>query len=294
MRKFKEPLSPDVMVNLSRKSFSEETMKKVVWVRNMYNDWRKFRNESIVLQSVQCDLENVGSFSKEELLGALCKFITEVKKVDGSDFPPRTLYDIIICVQFWLESNGINWRLVSDGDFQDLKFTLDNPMKECAACGLGNKVRKAEILTFTDEDLLWSLGLLGCHTPQVLSNTVVFMLGLTCALRAGKEHSSLRSIPFRSQFQVLHDSSGNMYIRYTEDIGLKTNKGGLKHRNVDSKVVDVYPVSNVECCPVRIFMFYLSKLPRNCVTEALYLQPRKRFTAKSWYLDKPVGGEHFA
>ena len=239
-RKFKEPLSPDVMMSMSRKSFSDETMKKVMWIRNMFSDWRQFRNQSPVLQNVECDIECIGSFSKEELCGVLCKFITEVKKVDGTDFPPRTLYDIIICMQFWLESNGINWRLVSDGDLQDLKFTLDNLMKQRAASGVGNNVRKAEILTFTDEDLLWSLGLLGCHSPQVLSNTVLFMLGLTCALRAGKEHHSLRSIPFRSQFQVMHDSGGHTYLRYTEDVGLKTNKGGLKHRNVDSKVVDVY------------------------------------------------------
>ena len=36
-------------------------------------------------------------------------------------------------------------------------------------------------------------------------------------------------------------------------------------------------------------MKYLSMLPKHRVTEALYLQPRKKFTARSWYLDKPVG-----
>ena len=87
----------------------------------------------------------------------------------------------------------------------------------------------------------------------------------------------------------MNDSRGNLYLRYTEDVGLKTNKGGLKHRNVESKVVDVHCISDVSRCPVRIFMKYLSMLPKNRVTEALYLQPRKKFTSKMWYLDKPIG-----
>ena len=88
----------------------------------------------------------------------------------------------MICLQFWLESNSLNWRLISDEEFKSVKFTLDNVMKERAANGIGSEVRKAQVLTFTDEDVLWSLGLLGCHNPQVLVNTVAFLLGLTCAL----------------------------------------------------------------------------------------------------------------
>ena len=137
--------------------------------------------------------------------------------------------------------------------------------------------------------MLWSLGLLGVHSPQALLDTIVFQLGLNCALCAGKEHRSLQSIGIRSQFEFRHDSTGNLYLHYSEDLGLKTNKGGLKHRNVEAKVVDVYCISNIDRCPVRIFMKYISMLPQHRVTEALYLQPLKKFTQKSWYLDKPVG-----
>ena len=202
--------------------------------------------------------------------------------MDASDFPSRTLYDIVICLQFWLESNGLNWRLISDGDFKDLKFTLDNLMKQRASSGVVGAVKQAKVLTFMDEDLLWNQGLLGVHNPQVLLNTVVFQLGLTCSLRAGKEHRTLRSILFKSQFQFLYDSDGQMFFRYTEDLGLKTNKGGLKHRSVDCKVVVVYCVSN-------ILNKYMSLLPKHRNCQALYLQPKKKFTDKMWYLDKPVG-----
>ena len=222
-------------------------------------------------------------------MDALCRFLTEVKKLDGSEFPARTMYDIVICLQFWLETKGLQWKLLNDQDFQQVRFTLDNVMKEHVANRVGGKVRKAEVLNFSEEDLFWSLGLLGYHSPEALLHSVVFTLGLNCSLCAGKEHRSLRSIPFNSQFQFKTDSSGITFIRYTEDFGLKTNKGGIKQRNVDVKSVDVYPNGLPECCPVKIITTYLSRLPQNRKCPAFYLQPKKHFKQGDWYLDRPVG-----
>ena len=263
-------------------------MKKVNWVKKMYKDWRIYRH-SLGLEYISCDLENVTSITKESLIFALTRFITEVKKVDGSDFPARTLYDIIICVQFHLESLGYTWKLISEDAFTEVKFTLDNIMKRCTAEGVGVSVCKAQVLSFTDEDLLWLLGLMGVHSPEALLNAVVYTVGMYCALRAGKEHRVLRSPPFKSQFEFLNDSESKTFIRYSKDLGLKTNKGGLKHRKIDSKVVDIYQIDDSVRCPVHIIQTYLSKLPkvRNC--EAFYLQPKHKYTLKSWYLDRPVG-----
>ena len=58
---------------------------------------------------------------------------------------------------------------------------------------------------------------------------------------------------------------GKLFIRYTEDIGLKTNKGGLKHRKVDPKIVDVYQLDSIEHCPVRIVLWI------NCLETAIVM-----------------------
>ena len=81
----------------------------------------------------------------------------------------------------------------------------------------------------------------------------------------------------------------NMFLRYTEDLGLKTNKGGLKHRKTEPKVVNVYQLDSTDRCPVRILLFYLNKLPKNRTCQALYLQPKKKFSPHCWYFNKPVG-----
>ena len=274
---------------LSRKKFSDETMKKVHWVRRMYVDWCNFRNSQDDLQSYECDIENVNSITKENLSHALCRFITEVKKLDGSDCPSRTMYDIVICMQFWLETQGLTWKLLNDHNFQQVRFTLDNIMKEHTANRVGGKVRKAEVLNFSEEDLFWSLGLLGYHNPEALLHSVVFTLGLNCSLRAGKEHRSLRSIPFNSQFEFKTDSQGVKFIRYMEDFGLKTNKGGIKQHHVDVKTVDVYPNGLPDRCPVKIITTYMSRLPQNRKCQAFYLQAKKNYKQGQWYLDRPVG-----
>ena len=275
--------------NLSQKNFSDETLKKVSWVKNMFQHWREFRNSCDDLQNVECDLDDIESISQESLKFALCRFLTEVKKLDGSDFPAKTLYDILICIQFHIETLGLAYKFLSDEKFKEVRFTLDNIMKQRTKDTVGGSVRRAEVLSFTDEDLMWSLGLLGMHNPESLQNAVLITLGLSCSLRAGKEHYQLRSIPFDSQFTFLKDCNGRMYFRYVEDFGLKTNKGGLKHRKIEPKVVNVYPLSNIERCPVRILQKYLIMLPRNHNCKKLYLQPRKKYTSHSWYLDSPVG-----
>ena len=110
-----------------------------------------------------------------------------------------------------------------------------------------------------DEDLLWNLGLLGTSSPTILLSTVVFLLGKGCALRAGKEHRVLQSSPFKSQCKFLCDGNvdGQIFIRYFEDIGLKMNKGGLKHQKVELKTVDIYAIENSERCPVCVILKYL-------------------------------------
>ena len=131
-------------------------------------------------------------------------------------------------------------------------------MKEQTQAGIGSKVHKAQVLNVCGKDILWNFGLLGTYCPEVLLTTVMFTIGLSCSLRAGKEHYNLCSIPFDSHFTFLRDHNRKLYFCYCEDIGLKTNKGGIKHRKIDPKVVDVYQISNAECCPVRILYIYES------------------------------------
>ena len=188
---YHEPLDVDDLDSLTKKKFSMETMKKVNWVKNMYQGWMYSRNASSGVNEITCDLDDIGSITQISLKYGMCHFITEMKKIDGTEFPPHTLYDLVICIQFHLETKGFSWRLISDNVFKDLKFTLDNLMKQRTEMGLGSSVRKTMALNVCDEDILWNLGLLGTSCPEVLLTTVMHVIGLSCSLRAGKEYHGL-------------------------------------------------------------------------------------------------------
>ena len=247
-------------------------------------DWNSKRPPS----GIQCDLDDKKTITHEGLIFALVRFITEVKKVDGQDFPGKTLYDILICVQFHLESMGIYWKLLNEEIFQDVRYTLDNLMKLRTAAGLGISVKKAQVLSASDEDYLWSLGHFGTDNPDQLLNTLVLVIGKGFALRAGKEHHLLRAPPFNSQFHFLIDHDGKPFVRYIEDIGLKTNKGGIKQRKLQPKEVDMFSLDS-DKCPVKILQKYLSLIPVNCNCPSFYLQPKKKITPDCWFQDRPAG-----
>ena len=241
------------------------------------------------LVSLNVTWKKKATITAQSLKFALVRFITEVKKLNGDDYLGKTIYHIVICIQFHLECLGFAFKLLNEPFFKDLKFTVDNTMKSRVRQGIGLSVKQADILTATDEDLLWSLGFLGTSHPDQLLNTVIFCIGKGFALRAGKEHRALCGISFDSRLQFMRDCNSEIFLRYMEDVGTKTNKGGLKHRYVDTKTVDLYAVANPEHCPLRAIMKYMSLLPKNWSCPAFYLQPRKKFFGKAWYVNRPAG-----
>ena len=53
--------------------------------------------------------------------------------------------------------------------------------------GVGNTLHQAQVLSYEDENTLWNSGLLGVDMPTKLLNILVFSLGMSCALEAGKD-----------------------------------------------------------------------------------------------------------
>ena len=252
----------------------------------MYCERRAF-HYACGLEYIQCDLQDGATITAESLKFALCCFIMEIKKINGEEYPGKTLYHIVVCMQFHLECLGFAFKLINDPAFKDLKFTLDNTMKARVSQGIGLSVKKADVLTAMDEDLLWSMGLLGTDHPDQLPNTVIYSVGKGFALRAGKEHRALRGLPFTSQFKFMQGSDREIFLCYSEDVGTKTNKGGLKHRQIDTKTVDLYASPTPDRCLLQAIIKYLTLLPKARSCGAFYLQPHKKFFGKAWYVNRP-------
>ncbi len=224
-QRFKNPVSDTELQSLSGKTFAASTDRKIAWAKKLFEDWKRARNEFNERGSIRVNLE-AKEVNKSELCAALCQFLTEVRRADGHDYPGNTLYSIVVMLQLHYEKMGQTLKLIDNPEFLKVKNTLDNLMKKRAAERVSEKTKAGDPITFEAEEELWRQNILGSDDPDQLRDTVMYLIGLTFALRGGKEHRSLRCPPFNPQIRILQTSSGQKYLEYREDAQSKNNQGG--------------------------------------------------------------------
>ena len=169
--------------------------------------------------------------SDEELNRSIALFVCEVRKANGSKYPPNTLHGMVASIQHYLKGKKRIVRLFNDGKFSFVRDALNAMMKESASDGLELTKKQGEIITLDEEEQLWSKGVLGDSNPQQLLDAIVYLFEIHFALRGVSEHRSLGSE--NSQIVERKDErTGLGYMEYPEDVP-KTNVGGLNKRQKD-------------------------------------------------------------
>ena len=106
-----------------------------------------------------------------------------MRKRDGKEFPPNTLYHIVSGIMRYLRENKDSTiDFFSDAKFALFKSSLNSELKRLQALGLGSQKCQAEPLTMTEEEILWEKGCLGDSNTKTLLNTIIFCNGLYFAL----------------------------------------------------------------------------------------------------------------
>ncbi len=194
--RFHKPLSLVEIENLSHRSFAQNTENKIAWATQLYRNWWFQR-----CAKVNCDtrikwssIDNLKQISKTNFCFALCAFISEIKKKDRSEFPGSSLYQILICIQFFVEKNGLKLKLLDHPDFVPLRFTLDNLMKERSRAGLGRK-KSADVISVEDEEKMWADGVLGDESPEQLRQLCIYWVSiLLCAVEMSTASCALQGL----------------------------------------------------------------------------------------------------
>ena len=104
----------------------------------------------------------------------LSVFILEVRKTDGTEYPPQTLHHIVCELMRHNRRNGgkPDINVFQDRAFADFRKTLNAEMKRLKQTGLGSQAKQAEPLAEAEEKILWEKGIIGDHSPQALLNAV--------------------------------------------------------------------------------------------------------------------------
>ena len=172
-----------------------------------------------------------------------------------------------------------------------MKTVLDNVMKERTAMNIGVKKRKAQVISYKYEEEMWSKGVLGEDCPDRLRDTVLFLIGNHCTLRASDKHYYLhRPTPTeKSQLTFEFNGEGTKCLVYREDTISKTHDGGLKDMRTDRKEVWVYPSAIPERCCVRLVEKYMKLCPPYYKKSNFYLQSLPKPTPSQSYGEQVVG-----
>lgn len=145
-RPFRNPVSSSTMADVQSEKFAKRTVDKSVWAVTLFGNWRAQRNVRCMYDNTLVYLDKpLGIMSDEELVYAMPLFLTEVMKVDGSEYPPATLRDLLLSVQKHLEINGRHVQFLNDEKFRPIRDTLDGLMKQRARSGIGLGKRQAEV-----------------------------------------------------------------------------------------------------------------------------------------------------
>ena len=296
-RKF-HSVSESQIMELKKVQMKKRSEYKMMWAVRAFNEWHSNRLNDIINfdnKIFDANLADVEKLSKENFEYAMCRFIPEVRKLkSGDDYPGKTLYEMCVAIQKYVNLNGKKWKLVDGPDFNDLQTVLDNVMKERALRNIGMVKKQAAIIPLDFEMKLWNQGLLGEDSPDKLRDTVLFLIGIHAGLRAGDEHHALRRhSPWKnSQITFKHNDGGVRCAVYTEDTVTKTHDGGLNSMRKTKKVSWIYPSSDISRCPVRLIDKYIGLCPPVTDPNAkanFYLRSLGRTTPAQWYSSRVLG-----
>jgi len=148
----------------------KKTSDKAVCAVSLFGEWRATRNLRCVEDALNFDVYiNIPfvQMSEADLIYSLPRFICEIKKKNGDDYPPETLRQIVASLQKFMEMNGRVEKFMFDVKYKVIQDTLDGIMKARARAGMSLNKRQAAVITEEMENVLWNCGLLRDSSPQL-------------------------------------------------------------------------------------------------------------------------------
>ena len=226
--RFAKPVSDEEIRDLKKQAIPANTQKSTSFAVNVWKEWSSHRRAvnpsdwpAHLLIMNECELNRW-----------LSRFVLEIRRRDGKEYLPNTLYQICCGILRYVRELKPQLDIFRDAAFAGFRQSLDAEMKRLKASGLGVSTKQSEPITLTEEELLWSKQLLGGHSPQALVDTLVILCGTFFALRSVQEHRNLRM----DSFELIERVGEVPYLVYRESVS-KNHPGGLKNRHDKGKVV---------------------------------------------------------
>ena len=238
------------------------------WALNVWRDWAIWRNGKMAMDLSSKNQQR--RYKRVPLLESrrpdddefgywLCRFVNEIKKQDGTDYPARTIWKICCGIQRALREDDKMLHIFDEANpsYDEFLKQIDARMKELTAAGVGIEPERADPISKKDEEQLWNTNTINLTTSQGLSNGVFFYACKLFGLRGMDEHTELMA----EQFTIKYDEEAFLEKLMFKGGTCKTYHGGLKDLKYEPKKIEQYSDPRNDRCVVNLFKIYLQHIP---------------------------------
>ena len=154
--------------------------KNTQWALSTLLSWRDKRNEHFREEADKQVPVGLLASTDHVILGKwFSLYVAEVRKKDGTEYPPKTMYILLAGILRHMRLQ--NPKYPNFLDMEDLSIAtfhnpLDNVLRDLRARGVGSESQQTEALR-KEEERLWSSGTLGDDNPRSLLHTVFYLNG---------------------------------------------------------------------------------------------------------------------
>ncbi|XP_007427597.1 zinc finger MYM-type protein 2 isoform X1 [Python bivittatus] len=271
---------------------------------NAWKHWVKTRNleedlpvldELKSTKSVKLK-EDIISHTSTELNFGLAHFVNEVRRPNGENYAPDSIYYLCLGIQEYL--NGSNRE---DNIFLDTNYhTFVQEINKILRSWQPSILPDGSIFSRVEEDYLWKIKQLGSHSPTALLNTLFYFNTKYFGLKTVEQHLRLSfGTVYRHWKKNPLTMESKACLRYqvsslcgTDNEEDKITTGKRKHEDDEPVFEQMENTADPSRCPVKMFECYLSRSPSNLTqrTDVFYLQPDCPVSSESpiWYTSTSV------
>ncbi|XP_067830694.1 early endosome antigen 1-like isoform X2 [Heptranchias perlo] len=234
------------------------TKRATAWGVRAWDEWAKNRNNYLMENSMKCDESFLyvpilsHEITHDELNFWLCHFVEEVRRQDGSFYPPNSLRLLCCSILRYLRETckrlDIDFFNKYNVEYTEFRTVLDRRMKQLKQQGIGTVRKQAQPYTEEEEEKLWQI-VFQLRDAKSYSYAVYFYLCKVFGVHAAAEHNKL----VVDQFIFGADEIGE----YLEFVAKPYRDGIQRTKGHTRQYADL---SNPRCI-VSLFRRYLSMVP---------------------------------
>ncbi|XP_028039709.1 zinc finger MYM-type protein 3 [Bombyx mandarina] len=261
---------------------------------NAWKQWVMTKNAEIEKSSIRRKpfKSEILQLTADELNYSLCLFVKEVRKPNGSEYAPDTIYYLVLGIQQYLFENGRIDNIFTDPYYEKFTDCLDEVARKFSVLYNDSQY----IVTRVEEEHLWESKQLGAHSPHVLLSTLMFFNTKHFNLVTVEEHMQLSFSHIMKHWKRNPNQPGQAKIPGSRNVLLRfyPPQSALEANSRKKKVYEQQEnEENPLRCPVKLYEFYISKCPESVRTrnDVFYLQPERSCVPDSpvWYSTQPLG-----